>query len=166
MTNGFVQEFSGTVDEGRSVAVGENPQPAKKSAVPNVLVVDDESLVRWTIAEKLGEHGFDVMEAVDAETAMCELVRTGNRTDLVMLDLRLPDSDDLGVLGLIRTLSPDMPVILMTAYGTPSIIQEAVRLGARVLDKPFDVEDLVPLVTHALAVRPGDSSCTRTSDIH
>src|SRR2546429_216471 len=107
MTNGFVQEFSGVADEWGPVAVRENPEPVKKSTVPSVLVVDDESLVRWTIAEKLSEHGFEVMEAADAETAMCALVRAGNRTDLVMLDLRLPDSNDLGVLALIRTLSPD-----------------------------------------------------------
>ena len=61
--------------------------------------------------------------------------------DVVLLDLRLPDCDDLRVLSAIRRLSPHTPVILMTAYGSPELFMEARRLGAfAIVDKPFDME--------------------------
>ena len=53
----------------------------------------------------------------------------------------------------MRAMSPKTPVILMTAFGTPDVIEDAVRMGAFVLDKPFELADLVPLVEHTLAAR-------------
>jgi DNA-binding NtrC family response regulator len=66
----------------------------------------------------------------------------------------LPDSNDLRLLAFMRDCSPPTPIILMTAYGTPGIVQDALRLGAYILDKPFEVKDLVPLIEHTLAFRP------------
>ena len=75
--------------------------------------------------------------------------------DLVFLDLRLPDCDDLRVLSAIRRLSPHTPVILMTAHVSPELVFDVRRLGAfAILDKPFEMDALQPLVERALAPRP------------
>jgi len=114
-----------------------------------VLVVDDEPLVRWAVAETLADSGYDVLEAGDAKSALNHF--PGGHTDAVLLDLRLPDCDDLRVLSTIRRLSPTTPVIIMTACGSPELLEEARRLGAfAVVDKPFEMNDIPPLIAKAL----------------
>ncbi len=120
------------------------------SLKPTVVVVDDEPLVRWSVAETLGDSGYTVSEAGDALQAV-EAV-TAEHADVVLLDVRLPDSTDLGVVSVLRRLSPDTKIILMTAYGSDALAQEARSRGAfGVLDKPFDLSVLSPLVAKALA---------------
>ena len=127
---------------------------AKKSAPPRLLVVDDEPLVRWSVAEVLGERGYEVAEAHDAASAMHAFCETTDPTDVVLLDLRLPDSDDLRVLAAMRWLSPATPVILMTAHGSPGLLEQARQLGAfTVLDKPFEMNELAGIVDGALGRR-------------
>jgi DNA-binding NtrC family response regulator len=111
-----------------------------------VLVVDDEPLIRWSIAETLGAAGHQVTEAQDAASAVRALADAPN-TDLVLLDFRLPDSNDLGLLAEIRRIAPATPVIMMTAFGTPDVTAGALKLGAsKVLNKPFNMHDLEDLV--------------------
>ena len=137
------------------VAIGNSPQAAKKSARATVLVVDDEPLVRWSIGETLGARGYEVTEAGDARSAMQRFLPGPCPVDLVLLDLRLPDADDLRNLSAIRRVSPYTPVIVMTAYGSPELLTEARRLGAfAIVDKPFELDALPPLVERALAARP------------
>lgn len=127
------------------------PDTAKKSA-PCVLVVDDERLLRWSVAETLSARGFDILEAADARSAMQEF-GDGDRTDLVLLDMRMPDVSDLRLLARIRQKAPQVPVILMTAFPTREIVEEAGALGAWVLTKPFDLDALVAGVEQALTPR-------------
>jgi DNA-binding NtrC family response regulator len=131
------------------------PHAAKKSAVARVLVVDDEALVRWSVAETLLDQGYEVTEAHDAASALRQFSMPLGATDVVLLDLRLPDSDDLHVLSAMHRLAPTTPVILMTAYGTPELFDRARQLGAfTVVNKPFEMDDLAPLIERALAARP------------
>jgi DNA-binding NtrC family response regulator len=136
-------------------SAGEFPQTRRKST-SRVLVVDDEPLVRWSIAETLRSHGRDIVEAGDAHAAIAAVIDPSTRPDAVLLDLKLPDSDDLGLLQSVRRLVPCSPVILMTAFGTPEVLVDARRLGAfTVLDKPFDLEELDEVIDRALnANRP------------
>ena len=127
------------------------PDTAKKSA-PCVLVVDDERLLRWSVAETLSARGCDIAEATDGRTAMQEF-GDGVGTDLVLLDLRLPDVWDLRLLARIREKNPQVPVILMTAFPTREIVEEAAALGASVLIKPFELDMLAASVEHALTPR-------------
>jgi DNA-binding NtrC family response regulator len=109
--------------------------------------VDDEPLIRWAIAETLRADGYDVEEAGDADGTVRALFDDPSWPDLVLLDLRLPDCGDLSLLETVRRLAPAATVILMTAFGTPEIREEARSLGAAgVLDKPFDVDGLTGLV--------------------
>jgi DNA-binding NtrC family response regulator len=122
-----------------------------KPSRQRVLVVDDEPLVRWAIAETLTAAGYELEEAADARSAVRSL-RDHANPDVVLLDLRLPDSSDLTLLTTVRRLAPAAVVILMTAFGTPDVHEQAPRLGAAcVLDKPFDVEQLDDLVARLLA---------------
>jgi DNA-binding NtrC family response regulator len=73
--------------------------------------------------------------------------------DVVFLDLRLPDMDDLSLLGTVRQLLPRAKVVLMTAFGTPDVITEAAFLGAEVLNKPFELAD-VNRLAQAAGQRP------------
>jgi DNA-binding NtrC family response regulator len=124
----------------------------KYSAMAAVLIVDDENLIRWFVAEGLEGAGYQVLEAATAREALDHLQSGGAPVSVVVLDLKLPDSSDLGLLRRIREIAPGCRVILMTAYGTPEVLEEAVRAGAfGVLGKPFDITRVVGLVKDALA---------------
>ena len=119
-----------------------------------ILVVDDELLIRWSLSEALTAAGYAVVEGRDAAEARQALRDQDHKPDLVVLDYRLPDSNDLGLLTTIRNEAPTVPVILMTAYGTAEVVKGALDLGAyRVVNKPFEVHDMASLVAEALAAR-------------
>lgn len=116
-----------------------------------ILIVDDEPLIRWCLAETFARSGHVVTEAGDAETAL-GAIQQKERFDAVLLDYRLPDSNDLGLLTSVRLLTPSSAVILMTAFGTPELSEYASTLGVfRVVPKPFDLQDLAKWVVEASA---------------
>ena len=120
-----------------------------------ILVVEDEPLIRWSIAETLAHGGHTVIEAGNASTAVRAMKAATDTIDVVLLDYRLPDSNDLGLLADIRRMIPRSAVVMMTAYGAPETTREALDLGAyRVLDKPFDMDRLESLVREADNARP------------
>jgi DNA-binding NtrC family response regulator len=143
-------EMIGQLSNGIVTASRNIPGSSKKSAVTRILIVDDEFLVRWAIRETLEDRGYEIAEAADGESATRAFAAPGAAPNLVLLDLRLPDSDDLSVLSFIRARAPKTPVVLMTAYGTPEIIDLATSLGARVVNKPFDMNELTAIVESAL----------------
>src|SRR5687768_15429921 len=105
---------------------GKNPRPVGNSSpspepILRVLVVDDELLLRWSISEALKVHGHTVLEAMSASTAREAISTSTGEIDVVLLDFRLPDSDDLRLLADIRQLTPASAVVLMTAFGTPEV---------------------------------------------
>ena len=137
------------------LAEGVNPEmrnisPMPKNSAPSVLVVDDEALIRWTLAETLGERGYAVTEAGDARMALSAIEHADEPFDVVLLDYRLPDSADLRLLEKVRRLVPKARVIMITAHNSPELAQGAAALGAyRVISKPFEVESLADLVNQA-----------------
>ena len=121
------------------------PRPGKRAL--QALVVDDEPLVRWAIAETLRVAGYEIQEAGDANGAVRALLEGAAAPDLILLDLRLPDCVDLSLLETVLLVAPEATVVLMTAFGTPEVRESALALGAAcVLDKPFDVEGLGDLI--------------------
>ena len=122
---------------------------ALKNTHGKVLVVDDEPLIRWALTEMLGDLGFQVVQTGDARGAMAALSESAP-FEVVLLDVRLPDSDGLTLFNRIRLLSPDSRVILMTAYGTRDLTERAIALGAfTVVDKPFELTEVAGLVLRA-----------------
>jgi DNA-binding NtrC family response regulator len=116
-----------------------------------VLVVDDEPLIRWAVRESLEDAGYGVVEAGTAREAMTRMADAGGRPVAVaLIDLRLPDSDDLSLLRRVRGEAPKCQVIIMTAHGTPELLRDAMTQGAfGTISKPFDLTSIVGLVRAA-----------------
>jgi DNA-binding NtrC family response regulator len=113
-----------------------------------VLVVDDESLIRWSLVERLRADGHDVIEAATAAEA---IDRAEHGVDLVLLDYKLPDDDGLVVLRKLRDLDPDIVVVMLTAHKGVEVVVEAMKAGAYdYATKPFDLDDVALRVTRAL----------------
>lgn len=112
----------------------------------HVLVVDDEPLIRWSVAESLSELGFDVEQAGDACSALRKVTTAAEPFDVVILDLRLPDMHDLSLLGTVRQLLPGAAIVLMTAFGNPDVMVDAAAMGVGVLHKPFELDELKAIV--------------------
>jgi two-component system, NtrC family, response regulator AtoC len=112
-----------------------------------VLVVDDELLIRWSLSETLSGRGFTVSEAEDGKGAVRALSAADELPELVLLDFRLPDSNDLDLLSRIVSMVPNGRVVLMTAFGSPELASAAIECGAfKVLHKPFELHDITALV--------------------
>jgi two-component system response regulator AtoC len=120
-----------------------------------VLVVDDEALIRWSLVETLTDTGHEAFAATDGCSAVRALSEATVPFDVMLLDFRLPDSNDLRLLSQVRRLAPRTQVVLMTAYGTPEVVKGAIDLGAfRVVGKPLEMTDVPALVAQAYAARP------------
>ena len=115
-----------------------------------VLVVEDEEKLRRVIELQLISAGFDVDKAATAE----EGIKVVDRADLVLTDLRLPNMDGLQLLSLIRRQNAQVPVVVMTAYGSVETAVESMKAGATdFLLKPFSLDHLMQVVHKALEVR-------------
>jgi DNA-binding NtrC family response regulator len=117
-----------------------------------ILVVDDEPLIRWAVREGLESAGYAVVEAGSAREALQVLSDGAASASAALLDLKLPDSDDLSLLRRILATVPSCRVIMMTAHGTPELLAEAVKAGAfGTIAKPFDLTRVVGMVQAAVA---------------
>ena len=121
--------------------MGAQTQPGR------ILVIDDEDLIRWSLRQGLQDEGYSVTTLATPQSAL----QQAEQADLVLLDWRLPGSDGLAVAKELKRARPSRPVILMTAYGNPEFMKQAAAIGVwGVLLKPFDLEDVLPLVHAAL----------------
>lgn len=119
-----------------------------------VLVVDDEPLIRWALTETLAAVGYTVRQAPDGRAAIRILEDPDHQIDVILLDYRLPDSTDLQLLSRVRALEPHAVVIMMTAYSSPEMAREALARGAsRVVQKPFDMRAAQRMVEQAAEAR-------------
>jgi DNA-binding NtrC family response regulator len=101
------------------------------------------------ISNILKEEGYKVDKAYDGEQAIRKIKARGY--NLMLLDYKLPDIDGINVLKEIRRIEPFLNIIMISAYGSPSIKSTAKKLGAyRFLDKPFDLNRLIKIVKDAL----------------
>ncbi|MGE5849398.1 MAG: sigma 54-interacting transcriptional regulator [Candidatus Methylomirabilota bacterium] len=114
-----------------------------------ILVVDDEESVRWALRKAMERAGYRVDLAADGPTGLAAASDPG--VELVLLDVRLPGQDGLELLRELRKRRPDLPVIMMTAYGTLQVAVEAMKLGAYdYIGKPFDTDEVLLVVQKAL----------------
>jgi DNA-binding NtrC family response regulator len=127
-----------------------------------VLVVDDEKLVRWSVAERLRADGLEVMQAGSVGEAI-ELAE--QLPDAALLDYQLPDGDGLAVLRRLHQLDADLPVVMLTAHKDVETVVAAMRAGAAdYITKPFDVNDVALRVARVLDQLPASRELRRLKD--
>ena len=115
----------------------------------NILIVDDDNIFRENLRELLLHEGFSTtsvssgIEAVDLISS-CHF-------NLVITDLKMPKMNGIEVIEAIRKAHPDLPVILMTAYGGPNERREALEHNAsHFITKPFEIDDMVSIINTSL----------------
>jgi DNA-binding NtrC family response regulator len=114
-----------------------------------ILIVDDEAGIRDSLETLLALEGFQVDTAVDGNSGLDQLTR--HPYDLLLLDLALPGESGIDLLPRIKGLVPEMPVILITAYGTVGNVVDAIRAGAsNFIQKPWDNEKLLADIRSAI----------------
>jgi two-component system NtrC family response regulator len=117
-----------------------------------ILVVDDEEPQRRVLAGFLRKKGFDVVQAGSAAAAISEA--RARTIDLVLTDLRMPDRDGLALLDELHRINPEVPAIVMTAFGTIRTAVDAMKRGAAdYLAKPIDLDELDVLIARVLERR-------------
>jgi len=114
-----------------------------------ILVAEDDRNLRRVLRAILVREGYDVAEASNGEAAAAWLAV--HRADALVTDIRMPKMDGLALLRHVRERRPDLPVILITAYGTIGDAVEAIRSGAfDYISKPFDEAELLRVVGNAV----------------
>jgi DNA-binding NtrC family response regulator len=120
------------------------------SGTARILLIDDDAAARTALRRALEKHGYEVESHASGVPAVGR-VEAGEVYDLVITDLRMPEMDGIEVLRRVRAADADVPVILITAFGTIENAVEAMRLGARdYLTKPLDLFDVRTKVEKAL----------------
>lgn len=118
----------------------------------SVLIVDDKEMMRDSVLKTLERAGFDAATAADANAALEMIAR--KRPDAIVTDMRMPGMTGIELLERVRTIDDDLPVVLMTAFGTIETAVKAMKLGAfDYLTKPFEGDELVIAVKRAVEHR-------------
>ena len=117
---------------------------------PKILVVDDETTLRYFLRLNLQAEGYHVSEAGDGATAL-QLI-THNQFDVALIDLHLTDMNGLEIMRHLRKTSPDTSVIILTGYASVDSAVEALRQGAHdYLTKPCKNDELLASVADGVA---------------
>ncbi len=114
----------------------------------SILIVDDEEVIRNFFSDMLSEYR--ILTAKSGEEAL-EVIKT-DRPELILLDLKMPGGmDGLETLKRIRKMDKDLAVVMLTAYGTPEIKNQAMRLGAQgLMAKPFELSQIKAVIEESL----------------
>lgn len=113
---------------------------------PTVLIADEESLIRWSLGERLRGEGYDVLEA----TRGSAVEALGKRVDLIILGCEMRDPEGCDVLRQLKEANPAVPIILLTTCPTTDEETKAAEMGVwAVARKPFGLDRLVAIVKSA-----------------
>jgi DNA-binding NtrC family response regulator len=119
---------------------------------PHLLFVDDEATLRGLMAERLGERGFEVVEADSGERALALLDQFA--FDIIITDLRLPGIDGSRLIESARDRYPGIVAIVITGYGTVKDAVDAIKRGASdFIAKPFQFDELIHVLQKAMEQR-------------
>lgn len=126
----------------------------------SICIIDDELIICKLLEDVFKAKGYSVVYKNAGEEGFA-LVRD-NAFDLVMLDLKMPDSDGIEILRRIKEIKPDAVVIVMTGYPSFETVQESLRLGAYdYVSKPFDINEIQFVAKRALEYRSLHTANTR-----
>ena len=115
---------------------------------PTVLVADDNADIVFVVEQTLRLSGYQVVSATSVREAL-DLLDQRSDIDLVVSDIRMPGEDGFDFLRVLRVRFPSMPMILMT--GNPITAEDVVPMGATILQKPFDIDDLERVIGESIA---------------
>lgn len=128
--------------------------PTSPGVAPTILVVDDDEAWRAVLRDAFEREGFQVVEESRGDRTVASV--RDHRPDVVVLDDQVPGTQGLELLVPLRQGWPEIPIVLMTAFGGAGTARTALRLGAsRYFDKPFRLGHLVGEIRRLVADRPG-----------
>jgi len=109
----------------------------------HILVADDDAAIRGLLKTYLEAEGYTTSEARTGGEVLSG-ISNGNKVDLLLMDLRMPELSGIDILQRISDQSLDVPVVMMTAYGTSNVAIKAIQLGAHdYITKPFELDDVL-----------------------
>jgi len=117
-----------------------------------VWIIDDDQSMRWVLEKTLSNNGYQVSAFESGSVALASFKRTpaGERPSLIITDVRMPGINGFELLKQIKNISPQTPIIVMTAYTDLDTTVQAFHEGAfEYLPKPFDIDDALELVARA-----------------
>lgn len=130
----------------------EPQQPRTARGSGNVLLVDDDEMVRGAAREMLRSIGYEVMCCNDGDEALSLYEQNGNGFDVVVLDIVMPRLDGVACLRELKRINPDIVVVAVSGYSDKAKETEILQEGARAfLRKPFHVSELTQTLSKALA---------------
>ena len=117
----------------------------------NILVVDDEEALRTVLSSELSGEGYHVETASDGDEAIAT-IQKNSVFDLVLLDIKMPRVDGFEVLKFIKQTTPQIKVIMLTAFADLKNAIESKKLGAEdFISKPYDLVDLLTTIERVLS---------------
>ena len=132
--------------------IAHKPQSVYASSGGSVLIIDDETEIRESLETLLDLEGFEVVSTSTGEAGLQKI--SEQPFDLILLDLSLPGRDGMDILADIRSLDAQLPVIMITAYGTVENAVRAIQSGAaNFVQKPWDNEKLLADIRAAVGLR-------------
>jgi len=124
----------------------------------NVLLVEDEKLLNWSLASSLSKWGFGVRPVFTANDALAQIEKSG--FDIVLLDYRLPDLDGLAIARLVRERQPRATIFLLTAFQLNELPVDAGLIDSY-FNKPLDFKQLHKALTEIPGCRAGGKKSGR-----
>jgi two-component system response regulator HydG len=126
----------------------------------NLLVVDDELIVRDSLDKWFREEGYDVTVAESAQEALAKMA--GRRFDLALVDIKMPGTDGVELQRRMHEIDTEMLVIIMTGYASVETAVAALKNGAYdYVSKPFDPDDIAHTVHNALSLKRAEQENAR-----
>lgn len=126
--------------------------------MPSILLAEDDEIMRISVSDRLKQYGWQVDEAADGLIAE-EMVEK-KQYNLIVSDIRMPGLDGIKLLTKIQEQSPDIDVIMMTAFGSVDDAIDCLRMGASdYILKPFDIDDLIIRINRLLDAQQVKIKC-------
>ena len=114
-----------------------------------ILVVDDDPSIRNMLSIVLKKNNYDVILAENGNSALNRLKKS--TFDLIISDIKMPDIDGIRLLEKIKSINPEIPVIMITAFASANDAVEAMKLGAEdYITKPFNIDELKIIIDKSL----------------
>jgi CheY-like chemotaxis protein len=129
------------------------PEPVAETGLDErrrgtILVVDDQDDVREVAVAHLDALGYETLAAASGKAAL-DLLGSGMKIDLVLLDYAMPDMSGADVAAVVRQTQPDLPIILLSGYADAGVLEDRLR-GTPVLRKPYRIYELATKVDSVL----------------